>query len=320
MPLLLAALALAGCGGGGSNGGGAPPGVVVSPTPSPTPTATPTPTPSPLVADTTPGQSLFAPRVCAEGSFTFAPEANATRRLTAINSISNLSLGNGSNSSMLEILYRAADTYEVAFTFDDRVDVDPSHKRAPLTTAYDYFRSLTTAFNSNYEFEIYRNGTAQRFNFVTLGRISLDTLTCFYVAGRIPSPLPGSGVSSYDGIADGVGLQGGRTTRLFGSAAAATVDFAQGTATVRIDLASREPAFGEFLAATPAPVGQATAQLTLVGGADTAFRSAPLAGPNGSTGTITGIVFGGGAALGFVFELPLPNGDRYFGVAAVERP
>lgn len=333
----LAALAigLAACGGGGSANGGAPPPVAVAPAPSPTPPPMPAPSPSPtpsptpapasaLIANAAVGQSLIAPLSCATGSVTAVTETDGSRRQTGIGAINDLQIEDNNGGAGLSIGYRASDTYDLQLGFDDPItSASPAQKRTPLATAYDYFR------DSFQELEIYRNVLPQKFDFVTLGRLSQagtfrfgDATTCFYAAGPSSSPLPATGVASYSGLVDGIALLGGRATRLFGSPAAASVNFSARTGTVRIDLATRELPFGDFLSSTPTPIGSATAQLVLPPGDGQNYfaRQAPLTGPDGSTGTISGLAFNGGAALGLVFELHYPNGDRVFGAVAVERP
>ncbi|HYD08034.1 MAG TPA: hypothetical protein VEC60_20025, partial [Reyranella sp.] len=134
--------------------------------------------------------------------------------------------------------------------------------------------------------------------------------------------LPGSGTTDYAGFADGIALIGGKASRLFGSDAQASLDYAARTGTLRIDLAGRDAPFGEFLDATSTPIGQATFQFRLSSNPSFANYVEPVSidGPGQATGDFTGIAFGGGAAIGVVFALTLPNGDRLFGTAAVERP
>lgn len=312
------AFGLAGCGGSDGDGGNAVP-VAVAPTPTPTPTPTPISTnapvaPGPLIAGAAPGRGvLLAPLSCANGSFTFAEETNESLRMFLINSIVSVNVRNGSAGNGLSIGYDALDTYTLGLGFDDVVAALPSHKQSPLTAAYDYFRA------PGYEFEFYRNATLPIFGSVTLGRMYSDTFgLCFYAAGQISAP-EALGLNGYAGIADGFALLSGRTTRLFGSSANVSIDYPQRSGTVRIDLAGREPPFGEFLGAAATPIGQATAQFVLTPGSNY-ISDATLTGPSGSTGTITGLVYGGGLAVGLVFDLRFPNGDRAFGAVAAEIP
>lgn len=319
--VLAMALALAGCGGGGSDGGNSGGTVAVSPPPPSSTPTTPAQTPAPTlatvaIAGAMPGQTLAAPEACAVGVFSFTGNPP---RLDGIRSIRTLGLLNGQPGNGLDIVYRDTDSYDLIFGFDDVGLIRPGDKRISQTVAYDNFN-----LGNSFEFEIYRNVGAQSFQYVTLGRqgsmITADPVdtgyACFYAAGR-EATLPASGTGGFIGFADGVALVGGRASRLFGSAASASIDFAARTGTVRIDLAGRDAPFREFVGATAMPIGQATAQFALNPGASY-IDDAPLSGPGGSSGTITGLMLGGGRAIAFAFELRFPNGDRAFGAVAVE--
>lgn len=320
---ILIAFGLAACGGGSGDGSAAAPIGLASPTPTPTPTSTPTPAiTGQLIAGAVPGQHLLAPLVCADGSFVVATRGEEPDVLADLNSIAQVGIRNGSAGNALDIFYRNTDSYDLGFGFDDVAWLMPSDKHQVLSSAYDYFNA-----SGLLELELYRNALAQRFRFVTLGRTSfmaagtnVNATACFFAAGLGGLSLPTSGIANYSGLADGIALFGGRATRLFGSSATATVDYSTRSATVRINLASREPPFGEFLNSSPMPIGQATAQIALTPNSDYFAEDTPFTGPDGSSGTITGKAFAGGAALGFVYELRFPNGDRAFGSIAVELP
>jgi hypothetical protein len=227
---------------------------------------------------------------------------------------------NGQSGNGVDIGYEGNDSYNVTLGFDYGGGfVRPTHKLVSQTSAFDYFN-----VGGAFEFEIYRNVGAQLLRNVTLGRHgTIDAAgtgqACFYAAGLASTPLPSSGAFSYSGFGDGIAQIGGRTTRLFGSSATATFDFAQRTGTIRIDLTGREPAFGEIVGASGTPIGSATAQLSLVPGTDY-VADAILHGPGGATGTINGRVFAGGAATGLAFELSFANGDRVIGTIALQGP
>lgn len=323
------AISLASCGGGGSDGsGGGTVAVAPAPTstPAPTPTSSPTPSPSPssttAIAGALPGQSLRTAEACARGSFSFA---GSPPRLSGIGTITGLGAFNGAAGNGLDIVYRGPDSYDLIFGFDDVGLIRSGNKRPSATAAYDNFN-----LGNSYEFEIYNNVGAQSLQRVTMGRegsaITSDPTatgySCFYVAGLSNTLLPGSGTTDYAGFADGIALIGGKASRLFGSTATASVDYAGRTGTLRIDLAGRDAPFGEFLDATATPIGRTTFQFKLSSNPSFANYVEPVSidGPGPATGDFTGIAFGGGAAIGLVFALTLPNGDRLFGSAAVERP
>jgi len=324
---MIAALAAtpAGCGEESGNvGGGA---VAVDPVPTPTPTPTPTPSPTPTPTPTTgiagalQGQSLRAAEACAQGTFAFD---GSPPRLSDIGSIGSLVAFDGAAGNGLDIVYRGTDSYDLVFGFDDVGLIRPSDKRASATAAYDNFN-----LGNGFEFEIYRNIGAQNLERVTLGRQGSPILagsaatgyTCFYAAGFNAASLPSSGTTDYAGFADGIALIGGRSTRLFASAAVASLDHAARSGTLRIDLAGRDAPFGEFLNAAATPIGRMTIQFRLSSNPDFANSVELLSidGPGQATGEVTGLVFGEGAAIGFVFALTMANGDRLFGSAAVER-
>ena len=315
------AFGLAGCGGSDGGGSAAPVAVAPAPSPAPAPAPTPTPTtgvmpvaPARFIAGISPGQGLLASLSCANGSFTFAEMPLNGPRVLQINSIASVNVRNGSAGNGLSIIYDAVDSYTLGLGFDDVIAVLPSHKQAPLTVAYDYFRA------PGYEFELDRNATSLNFSSITLGRFySEGTGLCFYAAGSNLGPGITLGLNRYAGIADGFALLSGKTSRLFGSPVSVTVDYPQRSGTVRIDLVGREPPFGEFFGATANAIGQATAQFALTPGSNY-ISDATLTGPGGSTGTITGQVFAGGSAVGLVFDLRFPNGDRAFGTIATEIP
>ena len=322
--LVAIAVALASCGdgGGGAAGGGA---VVVAPTPSPTST-TPTPVPTPLstaaIAGALQGQSLRTAEACARGTFSFA---GSPPRLSGIGTITSVGAFNGAAGNGLDIVYRGPDSYDLVFGFDDLGLIRPGDKRMSATAAYDNFN-----LGNGYEFEIYRNIGARSLQRVTMGRegspITADPTatgyTCFYAAGLNDTSLPTSGTTDYAGFADGIALIDGKATRLFGSAAVVSLDYAARTGTVRIDLASRDTPFGEFLAGPATPIGRTTWQFKLSSNPSFANYVEPVSieGPGQATGDFPGIAFGGGAAIGLVFALTTPNGDRVFGSVAVERP
>ena len=329
------ALALAACGGGSSGsaaGGGGAVAVAPTPTPAPTATSTPIPTPTPTsfstaaIAGALPGQSLRTAQACAFGDFTFA---GSPPRLSGIGTIYDTGAFNGAFNGAagngLDIVYRGSDSYDLIFGFDDVGLIRPGDKRPSATAAYDNFN-----LGNGFEFEIYRNVGAQSLQRVTIGRegspIGADPkatgYTCFYAAGLSDTSLPGSGTTNYAGFADGIALIGGKASRLFGSTATASLDYAARTGTLRIDLAGRDAPFGEFLDAAATPSGRTTIQFKLSSNPGFANYVEPVSieGPGPATGDFTGIAFDGGAAIGFVFTLTLPNGDRVFGVAAVEPP
>ena len=319
---LAMAFALVGCGGASNGGANAPPPIAApapAPAPSPTPTPMPTPSPSPApsgpaIAGAVPGQSLSAPLVCGQGDATFAA---GSMRLTDFDSIVRTYLAVG----YLDIAYRGGDTFDLVFGFDDVGTMRPADKRSPLSSACDYFDA-----GNGFELELYRNALSQQFRSITLGRTNfvdvgpgIDGAACFFAAGLGAPPPPTAGAENYAGFVDGLSLQNGDAMRLFGSVATATIDYAARTGTVQIDLRGRGSPFGEFLNATPTSIGRAQAQFTIP--ASSSFiPETSLTGPSGSSGSITGQLFAGGAAVGFIFELRFPNGDRLFGAAAVERP
>jgi hypothetical protein len=218
-------------------------------------------------------------------------------------------LSNGAAGNAIRIRYLGKDSYEVELGFDDVVLISPNHKQSSPNSAYQYFNAL------GYELEIYEPAVN-----ATFGRLFTETWgLCFFAAGLVAGTLPGSGTATYTGSSDGLAIINGMPRRLFGSAVSVSLNYATRTATVQIDLAGRDPAFGEFANAAPLPIGRATAQLTFA--ADTGyFADAPLAGPGGSTGSMTGQLFRQGNGAGFVYTLNFANGDKLIGSAAGQIP
>ena len=213
----------------------------------------------------------------------------------------------------MRIFYNGEDNYRLELAFGNDVFVTPLDKQAPLTTGFDYFRSV------GYEFELLRVPRQNGVNLVTLGRLRYDSANlCFFAAGISSGSVPSGGSQITAGSVDGVALIGGRVTRLFNSAAEATFDYRTRIVTLRLELSGRDQPFGDFIASPSGPIGQATARLTLPLGSNY-FSTATLAGPGNSTGRIGGVVFRGGDALGLVFELSYPNGDQIFGAIGTER-
>ena len=123
------------------------------------------------------------------------------------------------------------------------------------------------------------------------------------------------GSYTFYGIVDGLIVSNNSVRRLFGSTVTGSIDAGQGAVQIRIELASRDAPFGEFLDAAPTTMGVATARLPYTG---PGFAVATLTGPDGSTGTIRGQFYENLVGLGFVFELRYPNGDRVFGAIATD--
>jgi|GEM_PF-3250655 len=257
-----------------------------------------------MIADVMPGGSLGGPFLCAAGTLTYVTEADGTRRLSAVSAVTGVNF-----NSSIAIDYLALDRFRTDINGFGGPTLEPADKRTPLAgVRYDYFRKAS-------ELEIYRTG--KDILFATMGRLSGDWVPdaiCFYAAGPPAKNLPTSNGWWFYGLADGLALRGGKTERLFGSDMRADYDAAKRELSIRIMLRGRDQPFGDFASRPATDITVATARVTLNSGGG---GSATLTGADGSTGTISGRLFGNlGIGLGFVFELNYPNGDRIFGAIA----
>lgn len=303
-------LALAGC----SSGGGAPAAPAPQPSaapppgsvpPAPAPSPVPPPAPSdPLIAGVPPGGKLGGALVCAGATLELQALGDGTRQVRGISAIKRVKL----TDNRVDIDYRAADSFGLDFNGFGGPSFGPSDSRGSVTGVYDYFRA------SSEELEI--DSGKSGLQFASFGRVSDENGICFFAVGRPTYDYLIDGDYEFRGVSDGlfVSANGGGTRRLYGSFVNGTIRANAGVIDVTIQFTGRDDAFGDFQARAPIDLGVATASIPYT---RASFSVAPISGPDGATGTITG-QFYETIDLGFVFEMTYPNGDRVFGAIGTE--
>lgn len=281
--------------------------VVVSPPPTEPPSPPPPPPPppnpdGPPIANVAPGGVLTGVLVCAGGRFETSAEPDGGARLRNVHQLNPPKL----KDNFLAIEYPAADRFTLDINGFGGTAFLPLDKSAAVSP-HDHFR------NGRDEFEIYRNSGMQ-LAFATLGRISSDDGLCFYAAGRGSSNYLVDGDYGFTGLTDGVVVRPEGAMRLFGAVARGRIYANLRTVTISIPLQARNDAFGAFQNSPAIDLGVAQATITYSSASLPVTR---LEGPDGATGTITGLSFDL-MGLGFVFELAYPNGDRIMGAVAAD--
>ena len=296
------------CGGGSSAPGGAP---VQAPAPSPAPPPAPIPTPTPaptLAAD--PGGvrlgGLAVPGTLA--ALLICSDAEAT-----------LDRGKVVGIGATERLFRDELAIEVDRSFVYSYDINgfggPTFGASTRLggEAYETF----VVGSPGLEAELQLDKTSG-LDFATLGLTHYYNL-CFLAAAPLNTgPPPSFGQRSYDGFADGLHQAGGDADRLYGSTVTLLYQESTQTYAVAMTIRTVEDAFAEPAGQTQTDIGRLGATLTLdlrTG----QFASAPITGPAGFTGTITGRVGGiAHAAALLTFEMSNPAGERIWGVIATD--
>lgn len=277
--------------------------VVVPPPPAEPPSPPPPPNPDgPLIANVAPGGVLMGVQVCAEGRFETSAEPDGGGRLRNVYQLKPPKL----KDNYLGIEYPATDQ----FTLDSNGFGGPAflpRDKSAAVAPHDHFRV------GREEFEIYRNSDTP-LTFATLGRISSADSLCFYAAGRGSSNYLVDGDYGFTGLTDGLLVRPEGAMRLFGAVARGRIYANMRTITISIPLQARGDAFGAFQNSPAIDLGMAQATITYSSAGLPVTR---LEGPDGATGTITGLSFDL-MGLGFVFELTYPNGDRVMGAAAAD--
>jgi len=312
-PLALATI-LSACGGSGGGGVGFTPPPPVSPAPTPTPTPVSVP---PFPNGSTP-TFYSTSHASAVAKVRVEEVGGGKLRVVGVDEISALG-GNGIGN----LEYRGPDRYAVEFGGWGGPDWKPGDK-IDSPGSFDVFRAVySLPYFAN--LEIARPGRGVALTYTTFGNVVDGYYTAspveivYFAAGSITpqSEVPKTGSATFEGIADGLWIDGAKTFRLYGSPASLTADFGSGRVTSRLELRGHADAFGNFEAAPTTVLGTFTGTGQIFSSANYSGVYEPAAGYSGTFGGY----FHGPAAneFGLSFQLKGSPGQSVIGAAVGKR-
>ena len=309
------ALSVTACGGSGTPVASAPPPPPAgTPNPPPVQVSVPTfPPASELPTFYTTAHAGIGADVEIEQSPDGSLEVVALKKVTYI---SDASYGN--------FEYRGPDNYAVEFAGFGGPVFSPSD-RIESRNGFDRFQTIyyDQLFSS---LDLAQKNTGVELTYSSFGN-EIEywdpnygaSIIFFAVGSGTPQEgMPKTGAGEYDGIADGLWVDGSVTRRLYGSPATLKANFATGQLSSTLELRGHDDPFGDFLSTPITQLGTFTGTATISGGSF--FHNGKYAANAGYEGTWVGRFFGPYAEeVGWSFVLNGAPGQVAFGAAVARR-
>lgn len=184
---------------------------------------------------------------------------------------------------------------------------------------FDHYRTTYPSGNIA-NLDIATNGPGIALTYSSFGNVTYswgppdDVELTFFAAGStiLAGQVPQTGTASYEGMADGLWIDGPTVRRLYGSPARLTADFASGQLTTLLELRGHDEPFGDFLATNTTELGTFTGTGTING----SYFDGTYAPSQGYSGHFLGRFFGPGATeAGWGFRLLGTDGQVVTGAA-----